>query len=491
MTDPGIPAFSGDEPGPTTPLLDTDTPLSLVFRFFPEELLEHIAVETNRYATIKMQRIADNKWRPVTAHDIRTYLGIRVYMSVISLPTYDMYWSGDYMFGNMFIPKVMVRDRFDKIQQYFHVGNSFTNPRRGEPGHDRLAHVRHILDIVRRNCYLGYTPHKECAVDEAMIAFRGRLSFKQYMPAKPTRYGIKVWCRADSANGFMNDFQIYTGKEQQAEVGLTTRVVLDLTTDIAGKHHVVNMDNYFTSPDLFERLHEMDILARGTARVNRRGYPKGLLKDQDVKERGQYVACQKQEMTAVKWRDKKIVNFLSTAESALQIGEVDRKKKDGTVQKVPCPEIVMHYNAYMNGVDHADQIRTQIGTYRTSRKWWQYVFWFLFDVSISNGFILMKESQLHIHRTRQGNVKPHTMLGFRKDLAKELIGETRASRKRFRQDHADPQAPVQFHSPCVSKKGRCKYGVDHKLKRHETRMCCKSCKVSLCIEHFGLYHGWS
>jgi hypothetical protein len=45
-----------------------------------------------------------------------------------------------------------------------------------------------------------------------MIAFRGRLGFRQYLPTKPTKYGIKVKIRADSENGYYNEFEIYTGK---------------------------------------------------------------------------------------------------------------------------------------------------------------------------------------------------------------------------------------------------------------------------------------
>ena len=192
-----------------------------------------------------------------------------------------------------------------------------------------------------------------------------------------------MWCRADSANGYLNDFQVYTGKEDRAEVGLATRVVLNLTTDIAGHHFIVNMDNFFSSPELFSQLYDMEILARGTVRINRREYPRGLLSDRDVRQRGQYVAAQRGEMVAVKWKDKKVVNFLSTAESGLAVAEVNRRKKDGTVEKVPCPAVVLNYNKFMNGVDRADQIRTTYSTYRTSRKWWQYLFWFLSGMSAS------------------------------------------------------------------------------------------------------------
>ena len=52
-----------------------------------------------------------------------------------------------------------------------------------------------------------YHPRKNISVDEGMIAFKGRLAFGQYMPAKPVKYGIKVWMAADASNGFVQCFQ--------------------------------------------------------------------------------------------------------------------------------------------------------------------------------------------------------------------------------------------------------------------------------------------
>lgn len=66
-----------------------------------------------------------------------------------------------------------------------------------------------------------------------MIKFRGRLAFRQYMAAKLAQYGIKVWIRSDSTNGFNKEFQIYTGKVTgRREVGLDKRDVLDLSRKI-------------------------------------------------------------------------------------------------------------------------------------------------------------------------------------------------------------------------------------------------------------------
>lgn len=132
-----------------------------------------------------------------------------------------------------------------------------------------------------------YNPHQNSSVDEAMVKLRGRLSFKQYMPMKPTKYGIKVWMRADPENGYVNDFLVYTGQEANStETGLAKRVVLDLCNSISGLNHVINMDNYFTSPDLFQELLDNKTYARGTVRQNRKGHPFAQLKNRKCKNKG-------------------------------------------------------------------------------------------------------------------------------------------------------------------------------------------------------------
>ena len=147
---------------------------------------------------------------------------------------------------------------------------------RGSPGHDRLGKVRPVIDHLSARFADLYDPHKEVAVDEAMIKFTGRSTLKQYMPMKPTKRGIKVWVLGDSHNGYFQKFQVYTGKEGSGEKHLGQRVVKNLTEELKGKHHHVFFDNFFTSEKLMRDLVEDKIYACGTARKDCRGFPPQL-----------------------------------------------------------------------------------------------------------------------------------------------------------------------------------------------------------------------
>ena len=64
------------------------------------------------------------------------------------------------------------------------------------------------------------------------------------MPLKPVKRGYKVWCLADSKTGYIQKFDIYTGKteDQIATDTLGERVVLNLTSCLKGTGSVVAFD---------------------------------------------------------------------------------------------------------------------------------------------------------------------------------------------------------------------------------------------------------
>ena len=144
--------------------------------------------------------------------------------------------------------------------------------------HDRLGKVRPLIDHLSSKFSSLYDPSKDVAVDEAMIKFQGRSALKQYMPMKPIKRGIKVWVLGDSTNGYFSRFQVYTGRQENCEVGLGAHVVKTLTRNLKHKNHHVYFDNFFTSVQLLEELEEDVIYNCGTGRKDRRGFPPALKK---------------------------------------------------------------------------------------------------------------------------------------------------------------------------------------------------------------------
>ena len=417
--------------GATFQLNEEKKEIDFLHKFFPVSLVEKIVAETNAYAVKCIQVRPDKVWVPTTFPEMMAFLGIHVVFSIVGIPSYTLAWKSTWPFEIPAVPSIMTRTRFERISKYFHMNDTSQNPPRRQPGHDKLCHIRPILNELSRTCLDNYNPNKEQSIDEGMIAFKGRLSFKQYLPAKPTKFGIKVWERASPQNGYCHEFQIYTGKVEgvRTEEGLGSRVIKDLSRHLVGKNHVIYMDNFFSNPALFESLLAEGIYCSGTVRINRRGMPEAI-KGVKLKEKGDTFTVQKGNLVATAWKDKKVVTYSSTNCDPTESRVVQRRKKDGTLQNVSAPIVSDLYNKFMFGVDLADQKRMQYSTCRKSKKWYKYLFWFCFDLAVTNALICMQESQNHQKRSKNNKVIKMTQLEFRTGLAQQLIGQFRGTRKR-------------------------------------------------------------
>ena len=328
-----------------------------------------------------------------------------------------------------------------------------------------------------------------------MIPYKGRWSIKQYMKDKPTKWGIKVYVLADALTGYIWNFFIYVGKAAAQGVepveGLCSRAVLDLVDDCHYKGHVLFVDNYYTSPYLFEKLFYYDIYATGTARVNRSGYPKSLKKQQLPKKpaRGYYKHVSKGPMTAGVWYDRRYVHFLSTASPPLlspsnTMASVQRRETHGAARvTIPCPAYLPDYIKYMRGVDRGDQLLALYGSGRKSKKAWKRIFFYLLESSILNAYILEGfKSDRHAVRGRE----KRNLKEFRSELASLLIDGFSSKGSRSEEATFDflrlncslPHLPVPDDK---GKKNDCKVCLIRKVGRHRTIVICSTCNVHLCV----------
>lgn len=60
------------------------------------------------------------------------------------------------------------------------------------------------------NNFVSIEPGRKFVIDESMLTIRGRLEFRQYMPGKQFKYGIKLFKLADPS-GFNYKIKVYEG----------------------------------------------------------------------------------------------------------------------------------------------------------------------------------------------------------------------------------------------------------------------------------------
>jgi hypothetical protein len=102
---------------------------------------------------------------------------------------------------------------------------------------------------------------------------------RQYMPKKPIKWGLKLWCLACATSKFIYNFDVYCRKNTPTvppsnQFGLRTYtniakgVVLKMVDGMENKRHIVVIDNYFISVDLFTKLLDRGTYTIGIVRNN-------------------------------------------------------------------------------------------------------------------------------------------------------------------------------------------------------------------------------
>ena len=209
----------------------------------------------------------------VTVEDMKAFAGLLIIMGILCLPRLEMYWQTESrLLQTPGISLVMSRIQFEQIWQFLHLADSTQDNKT-----DKLFKVQHFVDLIMIQFLENYTLHQPVTIDEAMIPYKGRLLFKQYMKNKPTKWGIKVFVLNDATNGYIYRLKIYTGKnlESTIDTGLCSRVLLELMTGLDG--HQLYTDNYYTSPAVYLELYKNGINCCGTVHTNRWGLPKELI----------------------------------------------------------------------------------------------------------------------------------------------------------------------------------------------------------------------
>lgn len=436
--------------------------------FFRRNLVEKVRNWTN----IEGLLVYKANWITISQAEFEKFLGIVILIGVYKSNSENVsqLWSKED--GRPIFNKLMSRNRYQQILRVLRFDDA--SSRRRNRSTDKLQPIRDVFEEWDLNLRDAYTPGPHMTVDEQLVCFRGRCPFRQYIPSKPGKYGIKVWAICEANTSYAWKMQVYTGKNPAIgrEVNQGARVVKDLVKEIENSGRNITCDNFFTSVPLARELLKKNLTLVGTIRKNKPELPQKFTVAKDREVESTIFGFQKDVLVASYCPKKAyVVNMLSTMHSLPEIVSNSAGKK---------PEVILYYNKTKSGVDTLDRMVRTYTSKRMTRRWPVVLFYNMIDVSGVNAFVLWQ--QLQGETTNVFSKKKRR--NFLMQLGKELAGLSSSSSTATRHATLQPnkrKVTAPEDQARKAKKTRCCL-----CERHKDRKCrqtCFACKRNVCQEH--------
>lgn len=86
--------------------------------------------------------------------------------------------------------------------------------RRSKLNYDKIHQTRWLMDAIQESCKAAWNLRKNLTIEEMMIRYKDTHNpICQYIPNKPQKWGLKVWCLACSVSKYVWNFEFYCGRQ--------------------------------------------------------------------------------------------------------------------------------------------------------------------------------------------------------------------------------------------------------------------------------------
>ncbi|GFO36069.1 PiggyBac transposable element-derived protein 2 [Plakobranchus ocellatus] len=403
-------------------------PLEYFRDFVTNEMIESIAQQTNAYSVQK-----EGKSIGTSKNEIDLFIRLFLRMGLVQAYSLRAFWAEETRYDK--IADNMARNRFEKLASHIHFTDN--NKVTDEQKKNKVWQIEPWLKGLKNS--LAKLPQEEfSAVNEIMIPFKGRSDIKQFMRNKPHKWGFKMWGRA-GASGLLYEFDVYQGASENTcidgspELSKSSQVVIRMTSNVPlGQNFKVFADNFFTSLNLVKTLQSKGIFYVGTIRVNRlKGLELKTENELKVVGRGAYDHAVEVNSgcVAVRWRDNRTVDLLSSYVGLEPISEVQRyDKKEKVIIKVPCPATVKEYKKFMGSIDLHDMLTALYRFPLRAKRWYVYMFYYTIHMMVVNAWLrYRKHAKLLQVKTTMRLAVFQGRLATQLVLSKKAVGQSRGT----------------------------------------------------------------
>jgi hypothetical protein len=336
---------TAEKGGPTKFTADVSSIQDAFTCFITEKILHKILVYSNAERINKDN--SNDKSKEITIIELKACIGLLLLAGLLGKSKRNLktLWKRSPLVSPIF-KATMGRSRFEKIISSLRFDDKTTREER--KGKDKFAAIREVWSDFQDNLQKCFTPGSYVTIDEQLLSFKGKCPFRQYMPKKPDKYGLKFWLCVDVQSYYVFNALPYIGRQsdekRQSHVG--TNVVLELVKPLSGSYRNITVDNFFTSVPLAKELQMKNLTIIGTLRKNKAEIPIEFQSNKKREIRSSLFGFQD---------DLTLVSFVPKANKAVLL--LSTKHHDNQVDKTTGkPIIILDYNKTKGAVDTIDQM---------------------------------------------------------------------------------------------------------------------------------------
>lgn len=469
-------------PGPKGHAKNAKTHIQSFECIFDDDIVNKIVIYTNIYINkIKHNFVRDRDAKLTDYCEIRALFGMLFLAGVMKSSRRNVIEIFDMKNGTGVeaINVTMSERRFRFLMRCLRFDDIHSRNQRKSI--DKLAAIREIFDMFLKNSQNAYNPSDYMSIDEQLVAFRGNCPFRQYIPSKSAKYGIKVFALVSASSFYTSNLEVYVGIQPDGPFKISNKphdLVLRMTEPLSGSNRNITTDNWFVSlPLALALLEERKLTLIGTMRGNRREVPSNFLAD---KEREKYSSLfgyhEKATLVSYIHKPNKAVIALSTMH---RDGKIDPSTNEERK-----PVIITAYNETKFGVDILDKMCHQYNTSRNSRRWPLTLFFHLMNVGGVNAINIYKANNNYENVVRREYLSTLAIELMKPAVHRRMCIENIPKQLKVRCklflgiEEQEPVIEQQRGMPSGSRCIICPRSADKK-----TRKTCDKCHNRVCQNH--------
>ena len=130
---------------------------------------------------------------------MKIYIRMVICKGVLWKPTYKHYYTCSPFFSTPFVKRIMSYHKFFRLISFI----DFVDNESLRNTYEKTAKIKPLHNLLVKCFQTIYKPEKDISIDESLLLWKGMFSWKQYIPNKGSRFGMRAFILSEVDSGYI------------------------------------------------------------------------------------------------------------------------------------------------------------------------------------------------------------------------------------------------------------------------------------------------